>query len=557
MSDIDVKLLLPRNLRIDFYNDLADSISTELKLLKTEISILQEYFNTRELNDTDLLLELLSTFGYIPNFSVHTDIPFIKNEANSLIFKVRKKTTYPIYDYFFKSIPRLGYVYNLFNDGYGYGLIKALDFTTINTNLNNQNYGLPFTGLVPEYYYSFLLNDPFSLDHDPLFYLDDGNYLDSNVVKETTHHLSIEISPITIEFSPYYMTLNYLDFLLYSANYSRKVTEVPHVGVQYNLITDNSRYYNNLNGGLPYTVPALLSKFAVTQDYVVSIKENMFYKLCAGTGIQPMFGITDPLGTIYSLANEVYCKYLSPNESTDIFGTWFGINANIRLNTVKDYTTIIADGITYIYNGNLLYQDIIPKTYSLTYTYAGNNYTISDTNGDGILSDVYFNGSIDYTLGTYNLQFYNTFSSGITSLTTNPAKTIITSTLINPNVILDSFTITYAVLGTTYVAYSNSSGIITGTYISSGTITLGGILNITFSHALDSTTATCIYNYIIYEIPTNMTNILMTYQTRQAIHITEYGIKDVNDNLIAYATVPACDLPDSFYHYSINMFIKI
>jgi len=551
-SNIDIKKLLPRVMRIDFWEDLMDAFSDELTLLKSEIAEKMNLFYVRNITDENQLLEIATTFGYLPDRSLDDSLSYFKQEINSISFRIKKKTSYQSYDYIFSSIPILGHVYNLFWDGSN--LIKAIDGTTTESYLDIQDYTLPFTNVIPEYYYSSLLNEPPTLDSGQS--LDENWTLDVNIQKISTHHIAIEVIPIvltTYNSIEYLWTLEYLNFLLKASNYTRKATEVPHIGVQLSLITDQSRYYDNLSLST-YTVPALKANFAITQNFTIDSKFFMFYKICAGTGQQTMFSrLSPPPGTISSLANEIYCKTLSDGESSDLTNWWL-VNSYIPLGEILNYNFSTGDGSTSSLTGVFSYINIIPLTMTLDYTSSSVDYSITD-DGVGNLSSSTFTGTIDYATGSYIFNFYKDYDISDEIVSSGSVNILNTNTT-NQNLLVETFIITYFISSTQYSATTDIFGTITGIGITSGSITSTGLISIIFTTVIDATDVTVDYTYRQYSIPDSLTPIYISYRTEEQISITEIGIKNYSDELVAYATIPPIYAPNSYFHLGLELFIQ-
>lgn len=558
MSTIDLTLLIPKVMQNDFWSQFLDACSDEMELLKSDIATpIIDIYNARELTTIPQLQEITKTFGFYPDTSLNGSVDFYKSEIDSIAYRIKRKTTYPGYDYIFKSIPIVGYVYNIFWDEVS--MVKAWDETAIETALAAHDLSVPFTLLYPEYYYSFFENDPFLLDDG--YTLDDNFYLDRASTISLTHHLAIEIVPVSLMFTvdssePYLMTNTYLDYVKYYTDYTRKATEAPHVGVQISLITDTSRYYNNLNGGLEYTVPDLRANFAVTQNFTSFIQDQTFKYLVAGTGLAKMYGVGETLGPIDDLDEELFEKELSENESSDE-GDYYKINSYVPTGTVKNNVLFVGDGSTFTRSGYTKYKNIIPKSFVLTYFANNQLQTISDATGAGVLDSDIFSGTINYSTGQYDINFVNSVEEddtlspgGVSAITTN---------LSYNTVILDSVEVQYEYSGSVHIARSNSLGVISevGGFIGPGSVvdTLGNI-TVNFLVTVDMEPIICTYDFYNYGIPRNGYPVKLSYRTTDVVRIREIGIKDYQGRLVAYATVPPTYVSDRDFHLSVNLFIK-
>jgi hypothetical protein len=431
----------------------------------------------------------------------------------------------------------------------------------INTELLTYDFYSVFTKTLPQYNYSFVQDNQFTLDNVPLFYLDDDNFLDTDIFKQTTHHLAIEIIPESLIDNIYLTNATYLDYVDFYVKYNKKVTEIPHVGAQITLVTDDSRFYNNLNGYLAYTVPALKARLAVTQDYSVSTKDDMFKYIVAGTGSQTMWGHGETPGSLTALNNQVYYRELSANESDDT-GNYFKVNSYVPVNQIRDYLLFTGDGVTYNYSGTTLYSDIVKKSFHVKY-YANNVfYDLSDTIGTGIIEEDYFYGTIDYTTGSFDLNFVNDVVADTEIVVGGGNVSSITNAqLAHQNILFgNNFVLNYWVGNVEFNVSPDSSGVFAASaqnYITSGSITSTGLLNMVFTTTVDAVDITADYSYNYYSIPTSGFDVTISYNTNEAVHITEIGILDVNKKLVLYSQVPPLDCAErDNYHLGIQYYIQ-
>ena len=102
-------------------------------------------------------------------------------------------------------------------------------------------------------------------------------------------------------------------------------------------------------------------------------------------------------------------------------------------------------------------------------------------------------------------------------------------------------------------------------YFTGGSINyLTGEVVLDFSVALDydattgmGTKVTARYSFIRTLTPDNNTKITVNYYfTYTAISITEAGLFDVNDNLIAYMTFPPVEFLSADFHLNVHFFLK-
>jgi hypothetical protein len=438
------------------------------------------------------------------------------------------------------------------------GVTYTSSITDINTYLLSIVFGQPFTNIIPQYYYSFFSNTSILLDDGN--FLDSGLYLDTNVLKTATHHLAIEICPITlttVNSIKYLTTADVLDYVAYYSHYNRKVTENPHVGVQICLYTDNSRFYDNLAYG-SYTIPALEAKLAVTQDYSAGSIVDMFTYVVAGTGIKTMWNHSQTPGSLTALLNQVYSRTLTSNEVDDT-GNYYKVNTYIPSNTITNVLIMTGDGVNYTASGTLAYGNISPKSIYLSYTANNTAITINDNTGDGTMSSLSFDGTIDYSTGIYDFNFVNAQPFAEIVSSTGGISSIVNYQLAFITIIKTSAIVTFTYSGVQYQAMFDSSGTVipyAAAHIVSGSITTLGVLNMVWNVTLDAVAVTCSYEYDDYSIPANGTQVLLNYKTKDNVAITEIGILDSTGKLVVYGTIPPVLWPDRNYHLGLEILVK-
>lgn len=125
---------------------------------------------------------------------------------------------------------------------------------------------------------------------------------------------------------------------------------------------------------------------------------------------------------------------------------------------------------------------------------------------------------------------------------------LISQTLDTVPIQKDSFIIKYSFSGTAYEIKADDSGTLTGTGISSGSINYTtGVISVTFSGTTDgAVTCTYAHNSLVKEDHAD-------FEFRE---ITEVGLFDDSDNLIAYATFPPIEYNDNRFHLSFQFCLK-
>jgi len=357
-NNVDLKKYLPASLKNDYWIDLCDALSVELDLFREyRIDYKKFYYDIKYLFDNyssfdsiktnyvlNRFLEIIKEFNSNTNRQVDDSLDFLYNEVRAIVLKIKNKGTYFGYNYNFRNINKLGYVYNLYYNTFN--LVKALDINGANgviANLNLADYTLPFTGLTPDLFYSLFVNENFILDtglHLDEEHTVDGRkwYLDYNDYSQPSSHLAIEYIAdelIVEDTINYLMTPTYFEYLLGSSLYNRKVINTLHIGVQLNLLLKNSIYYDYTSGDT-HSIPTLETNCITTDYYNKSVLSgmsvnDMFYYMVGGVGKK-------------NLTSKNY-----PNLNEEVFGYW---------SFDEDYGDTFYDtGINY--NNGLLYGSYI------------------------------------------------------------------------------------------------------------------------------------------------------------------------------------------------------
>jgi len=561
---ITLKENLPKLLRNTFWEDFMDAIQTELTNVETEIAAKQNIFNTRTNLDPDNLTEIAKTLGYTPDLSLNASTDNLTQNVLSIQFRIKNKTTRVSYDYIFKTVPNDGQLFIMY--WATSKLLRAADaISTIETNLTAANPSLPFLFTAVENFSEFLYTQ---------LYLDTGLQLDSTSVPWhlDTLYSTLKTNHVAVEYNleklvqdslgtNYLMLPPYLDYLATAVNYTRKVTEVPHVGCNLSLIMDPSQYFDAYSHGEAYSMPTIQVKSAVTNNYVPTNSAAAVVKLVVGTGTQtlPAYGAVSPTWPT-ALANQCTSDVVitdQTNETTNykyIFGY-------IPMNSVTDEAVSTGTGAIMTVSGTTKYPGVKPYSVNIFFTSSPATYTIiDDGKGNLLVQGQQTNpmGSIDYSTGVYTFttQIVNSVPKevlGNASLTT--LDTFIAHHPIKPGTCKFYFTLTG---GNSFIVTDDGSGNMLGTGLTTGTINYTtGELNVTFSSA----TATGVDIYVVYDYTVPFTvdlssPLTMNYAVTQNLNITEAGLIDTHGNLIAYATFPPIQGGSTNYHIGFQFFIK-
>lgn len=267
---------IPSALKNDFWLQLLEGIAEELELEKAQKTA-KITLNDLDSENEDDLLNLADKYGYTPNLSLDNSFAQLKSEVKSIPYRIKNKTTTKGMIFSFKQAGRLG---NIYNTTYAdTGLARVLDNETTISNLETYLYGTPFTGVEPEtIFFSTSDSGIVYLDETVTRTLDDDNspwILDNPDSTVVAKHLTLEYyldRLITIETEGdeednyYSMTPDYINFLINEASYNRRISAIPHVGLQVNSVIIPSNYFNVESQDSDYTIPEIRLQSGIIGD---------------------------------------------------------------------------------------------------------------------------------------------------------------------------------------------------------------------------------------------------------------------------------------------------
>lgn len=560
---IDIKQNLPKILQQPFWQDFMNACKTELTLLESTIATKVDIFNTRTNITYDNLFELGKTLGYSPDLSIDSSNDNFQKAILAIQFRIKNKTNRISYDYIFKTVPYDGQLFIMY--WATTKLLRAAEsIGTIDGLLALADPSVPFQYPAIQNYSQFLYSQ-IQLDTGRI--LDDPSapwHLDTLYSTLKTNHIAVEYSIeklITENSSNYLMTSTYLDYLANAVDYTRKVTEIPHVGCNLSILVDNTEYFDSYVHGSTYSVTDTQVKASVTDTYVEANPATDIVKLVAGTGSQtlPAFGTISPTWPI-TLANQCISDTFVTDQTNET-ANWKYAIGRFPANTVTDEAITTGNGTVMTISHTSVYPNIKPYSFKLYFKSSPAVYTVIDDGQQNLLIEGQQTnpiGSIDYTTGAYSFitQVVNTVikeTFGNSSLT--ELHTYVAHYPIKPGTFKFSFTLTG---GNSFTITDDGSGNLIGTGISLGSINYTtGQLDVYFS----SSTSTGVdiyatYQYSVDFIVDNGYAITSDYQVTTDLEITEAGLIDSSDNLIAYATFPPIKGGNTRYHIGIQFFIK-
>jgi len=539
---------LPPNMRSDFWNDFIDCIEDESELAKLTI-VDKRTFNNVETMSYSRMLEISELLDMPFNVSLSSDPEFLRKEIEAIPFKIKWKATTLLYLSFFKALDDVGMIYLYYYDSSN--LIRNTE------NLLNYTNGIDPS---EPYYqrsvmnFSSVISDDTKLDDG--LYLDTGWNLDSRTSKLNTKHLSLEFflnKVVEVDSKEYLITPNCFSFIQINMNKYKKATEVIHIGCQLGALTDSSGYYNS--SGLSYTMPSLKLNCVTTSNFSSVVTVDDIYYMIFGIGTKTNLPSSSGGVEPTELTSKVAKIKILDVEKYET-STWLGVNAQYIGNMINDEQLGTGDDVTSTFSSNLAYFPVKKENVLITFTSAGNEYTLAD-DGFGNLYGTNGEGTINYTTGAVYINT-NIYYPVTESIGSGDGTTLIFNyTTVFPIIKESSIIIKYIISGTTYAARDDGSGNIVGTSVS-GTINYTtGILNLVFTLVpANGTTINMTYSYQKTSIPDNNTPIVTAYYfLNDSIEITEAGITNLAGNLIAYATFPPVKFKDYYNH--LNMFFMI
>lgn len=577
MATTNPKKRLPSILKNNFWIDFMDSVSEELQRMKDEIQKKNLFYDVQSLTDKDELISIAKALGYTPDISLDDSLNNIKENVDSVPFRIKNKTTYLLYQYIFKTVPYPGEVFILYHEENK--LIRAaISLLEMLGELGSsaQPYDEPFTYEAEENYSKFLFSELF---------LDTGLFLDSTIPwaldtltsSSKTNHMAIEYvleKVITRDGTDYLMLPDYFNYLFNAVDYTRKVTEIPHIGAQLSLIMDESGYfdaYTNESDG--YSMPVLKTKAAVTDQYIPTDPATNAIRIIAGTGTQDLPSESDSSPSWPTELENQFAYYELVEVETEETSDYKIFNTMVQGNKIVGEK--LGDGSDSVFSqtGSLGFPNVKPYSIRINFNASPDSYTIID-NGKGELyledTSDYKMGTIDYDTGEYDFATEKLEDQELEVLSQISVNSLNMS-LEHENVQETTFYLRFKIGETGYIKQDDGTGGFTDTStgISSGTLNYSdGTLDVTFQsstepresdatkHGDEEGGVTCEYQFNREFDVDNGSEITVDYEVLGDFDITEAGVIDVNDNLIAYATFPPIRTNDSKYHASFQFIIK-
>jgi hypothetical protein len=592
MGALNLIKKIPISLRNEVWTAFIDSIAEELEMMNNEtIKTKEALYNTDEM-DYDRLIEISDLLGVVFDASINDSLDFLRREVQAIPFKIKYKSTVRLYLSFFRSLGRSGGVFIYYFKASSDALVR-----------NSQNFLLNAHGHTPTIPFFHPSSDNFSGFVENVLKLDSGLVLDVENEGEiwtldtvdsslSTNHIGLEFfidRIITKDFrdssgnlipnKEFLMTWEYMDFIQVNTSFSRRVKEVPHVGAQLTAICDSSKTINPLDS--EYSIPALKLK-ALTTDAFADIESFLDLSYMEfGIGTHENLPTKEALvGEVMptSLALRVARNYCLFDEKYDD-ATFMAAIAEYRGQQINrfalhdgtgylledPYGSGVVDGVNNNFQGTLLFAPVQKGNIRFVFTEGGLEREILDDQ-KGNLTGEYAYGTVDYSTGQYYFSTDIEYRAHEVAFTGDGVTQIVNYSITLPSPVLSDVNnevwVRYNVGGRTFVAKDDGAGNIldiSGGYITTATVDYTTAqFYFEFSEPLtDGTLLELDFQYQKVTTPDINTEIRADYYfTIQSIEITEAGLFDQNNNMVAYATFPPVEFSSTKNHLNMGFLIS-
>jgi len=591
---LDLIRKIPLSMRNPVWSAFMSALEDEISLMREVIAEKQALYNTEEM-DYDRMVELSGLLGVKFDASITDSEEFVRREIQAIPFKIKYKSTKLLYNSFFKSLDRIGftYIYYFLNSSEGLvrntkGLLDGIaehDFISpwIHEPSDEDN-GYTYSTL--------LLDEGRTLDDDPTW------SLDSDTFRVSSNHIGLEFivdriitknyrnsENVLLLDQEFLMTREYIDYIQKNVAFSRRLKEIPHIGAQLNCFCDSTKTVNPLT--TEYSIPSIKLKSVLCDGYdsISGAADLAYVKFGIGSHTNlptKEGGAGEALPT--DLDSQVSSSEILVDERFEVDGTigvigeyvgqkisGFNLHDNTGYLLEDAYGSGTVDGVNTDFQGTLLFDPIKRKNVVITMTISGLETSLTDDGSGGLIGE-YGEGTIDYETGQYSFSTDFNYEEKRVPFTGDGVTTIINASFVSLGPILTSETfeqgephvwLRYNCGNRIYIARDDGLGNIVdlssdGKIISatvdyntwefsfefSDPVTLGQNMELTFY-----------WNKISQ--PDDGSAIVATYYyTAQSILITEAGIFNLDDELVAYATFPPVEFATSSSHLSMGFILS-
>jgi len=576
---------VPAALRSQFWKDFLWAVAQEYTEFRQDVrNELRSLYDIRNMS-IERLREVSENLGVVFDSSVDDSLDFIRREVEHIPFKVAYKNTAVLYRSFIRSLDRDGVMFLYFFRASSDSIVR--NSVNILTGLGNHDISMPWKHNSVGDFTGFF-EDVLSLDNENVLYLDvesDGQIwtLDTIESEYTTNHVGLEFfidRVMTKEVADenenlvereFLMTWEPLDFVVANMDFASRVVEVPHIGSQLSIITDSSEVYDIHNTG-DYTMPDLKLKAATTSYFDTLSSVFGIATVEFGIGAYDIPSTTNGVSMPTELESRVAKNPILVDERYES-GDWMSVIAEYQGQEINnfilhdsegyelddDYGSGTVDGTNDTFQGTLLFAPIQRGNVRFRFQSNDEKFIFEDDANGGLGGD-FASGTIDYDTGQY--EFTTSFvkddeeeliegDGEIDEVDTTLSKAF--------DIVENDSWLVFSIDGLRYTVRDDGAGSFPHQFIQSSSLNYQtGELSITFTAPIDDGQNALIrYRYPVEFTPDAGTSVDVEYYfVVDSIEITEAGLFDDDENLLAYATFPPIEFVTPKHHVNVAFILN-
>lgn len=580
---------LPPSIRSDFWIAFTKAFEDEILEMISQIETKKTIYDIENMT-YDQLLEITEILGVPFNATINDSIDFLRSEVRAIPFKIQFKDTVIVYQSFYKALSRLGQVYVYFFKTSSDSIVRSTKNLLL--DLGGQDVTTPYIHRSAENYTGFIEN---ALKLDTGLVLDVENEgeiwtLDTVDSQITTNHLGVEffidrlitkswLNPETRQFEPreYLMTWEYHDFVQVNVDFSRRVVQVPHVGSHINIVLDNSGFVNPYDS--EFTCPEIKLKGVTNIVALANLNSYLeIDKIEFGVGAYEDLPVKEGGGTfptkLHTRIAEKQVLFDEKYDNEDFYGSVaeykgqqvnnFVIHDASGYKLSDTFGSGIVDGTNNNFQGELLFSPLQKQNIRFKFKKDLEEILIED-DGKGLLISEGASGVIDYDTGRYVFSTNFIYETQEEVATGDGEETLFTVEELphDSDIVSDPVSpkvkVLYNIGNRRYIAFDDGLGVISGAFITVGTIDyITGELHLDFSEPItENETILIFYSFQRIYTPDAGSKVEVDYYfTNTVVEITEVGLWDEFNNLLAYATFPPIEFNKARNHLNFGFIIK-
>lgn len=610
-KDLKTNKRFPPSLRGTIYEAMIEALSDELSVYRSAVYLQKTSFYDVDLMSIARMLELSNTFG-VPFVSfVKDDTVFLQEEIRAIPFKIYYKGTPTLYKSFIYALDRYGemfiYVYRDDVKNIVRSMKEPFDdayMTPLNLPFRHRSFG-NFSGGIENW-----------LKLDTNRFLDAGDAswtLDTSSTEITTNHFGLEyfidrvirrkdkniVTGVEKE-NDYLMTKEYLLCIDKNIEFARRTKEVPHLGFQLSIQSDNSGLCNSYDLSSEYSVPSLKLKVVTRPDFfdLVATSHDIA-RLDLGIGKRAVASVQNPsIPFPDSLALKICSVPILFNDQLEnsyfigAVGEYLGQSLNEFL--VLDGAEF--DGVLQNFDFTLPFPPVQRGSILLEFHLPLGKVLPVRDDGRGNLLSVNGKGTIDYRTGNCHLSTnFDCFQTDLIEKLIIPGDELDYNDVLNSEIPFNDvmaselswnitkfmhFTHTLkegasAVPGSillvfyygeggsqrTYVIGDDGQGHFIHSLIQSGTVDYTDrTIDIMFIRPIIDPLLkpfTCKYGFPVdLVLPAGTKLIARSFLTQQSVCITEAGFRSKDGDLLNYAVFPPMEFDSNAYHLNFMILVR-